>query len=233
MYPDIPKNNYKFIGLDSIKSRIDFKELKMLSLLGGEPLYEKKNFELLSHLLDIGNDQVFLSMITNGSVLLTDRQKRILSRFKNLNFSVSIDGTESVFDYLRFPLRWTDLMKNLIFFQEISNNVSSNYTLSNLYIFYHNQTKSWFDQNCIVFSLNPVYHPTWLQPRALSQEIKRVLKDTISTQDYNNFIGPIHTYLDQLNFESMLKNIQLQDKAKNIKMQDYLPELYQLISAGK
>lgn len=228
MFPDIPVNNYKFIDVEKIKQDVDFKELKMLSLLGGEPLYEKKNFELLEHLLELGNDQVFLSMITNGSVVLTDHQKRVLSRFKNLNFSVSIDGTERVFEYLRFPLQWRDLLKNLEFFREVSGNVSSNYTLSNLNIFYHSETKAWFDQNNIVFSVNPVYYPNWLQPRALSQEIKRVLKDRLDAVDYNTFIGPIHTDTDQKNYESMKENVGLQDQAKGIRIQDYLPDLVKM-----
>jgi sulfatase maturation enzyme AslB (radical SAM superfamily) len=224
----IPSQSYKFIDLDKIKQRIDFKELKMLSLLGGEPLYEKKNFELLEHLLDLGNDQIFLSIITNGSVRLSDYQKKVLARFKRLNFSVSIDGTESIFEYLRFPLRWDDLNKNLIFFKEISNNVSSNYTLSNLNILYHNQTKSWFDQNHMVFSVNPIYFPTWLQPRALSADIKKVLKEKLDFIDYNTFIGSMHTDTDQQNFESMLKNIQLQDSLKKISINDYLPDLVKM-----
>jgi MoaA/NifB/PqqE/SkfB family radical SAM enzyme len=55
----------------------------MLSLLGGEPLYEKKNFDLLEYILDLGNNDMFISIVTNGSVVLTDRQKRIFSKFKN------------------------------------------------------------------------------------------------------------------------------------------------------
>lgn len=229
LHPENPvQKNYKFIDINKIKQRIDFKELKMLSLLGGEPLYEKKNFDLLEHLLEIGNDQIFLSIITNGSVVLTDRQKNILSKFKRLNFSVSIDGVGPVFEYLRYPLRWNNLLTNLSFFQDISNNVSSNYTLSNLNIFYHDQTKSWFDQNNIVFSVNPIYYPLWLQPRSLSQDIKRVLKQKLNATDYNTFIGPIHTDTDQRNFLSMIKNIRLQDQAKGVSIDNYLPDLVKM-----
>ena len=39
--PEIQLNSYKFIDMDKIKTKVDFKELKMLSLIGGEPLYEK------------------------------------------------------------------------------------------------------------------------------------------------------------------------------------------------
>lgn len=227
--PTAPERKYKFVDLDLIKQRVDFADLKMLSLLGGEPFSEKKNFDLLEHIIDLGNTNIFLSMVTNGSVKLTTRQKNILSKFKNLNISISIDGTDKVFEYLRFPLQWNDLVDNLVFFKEITDNVSSNYTLSNLNILYHTQTIEWFDQNNIVYSINPIYHPAWLQPRALPENIKKILKEKLSKVDYNTFVGPIHTDLDMKKFNSMLEQIKIQDTAKKIRMQDYLPELYKLL----
>ena len=224
--PKIALSKYKFVDLDKVNAQIDFKELKMLSLIGGEPLYEKKNFDLLEHIIELGNTEIFLSMVTNGSVKLSTRQKQILSKFKNINFSVSIDGTESVFEYLRYPLKWADLKDNLKFFWEVSNNVSSNYTLSNLNILYHTRTLKWFDENNLVYSINPIYKPTWLQPRALPESIKKVLKQQLSATDYNTFIGPIHTEQDQRNFQLMLSQIKIQDTAKKIQMKDYLPELH-------
>jgi organic radical activating enzyme len=227
--PSVPRGKYQFVDLDKIKTKVDFKELKMLSLIGGEPLYEKKNFELLEHLVDIGNNAVFLSMVTNGSVKLTDRQKTVLSKFKNINFSISVDGTESVFEYLRFPLKWSDLTCNLDFFKEITDNISSNYTLSNLNVLYHNQTVEWFNKNNIVYSVNPIYIPSWLQPRALPTSVKQVLKQELNPVDYNTFIGPIHTDQDQQNFQTMLEQIKIQDTAKKIKMSEYLPKLHNLL----
>ena len=227
--PEIQLDSYKFIDIDKIKTKVDFKKLKMLSLIGGEPLYEKKNFDLLEHLVELGNTNVFLSMVTNGSVKLTPRQKQVLSKFKNINFSISIDGIESVFEYMRYPLKWTDLNNNLTFFRELTDNISSNYTLSNLNILYHNETIEWFDKNNIVYSVNPIYGPSWLQPRALPVSIKKLLKLQLSAVDYNTFIGPVHTDQDQRNFQLMLEQSKKQDTSKKIHMKDYLPELHSML----
>ena len=228
--PTAVQQKYKFIDIDYIKQKVDFKNLKMLSLIGGEPLYEKKNFDLLEYILELGNNQVFLSLVTNGSVPLTKKQKQILSKFKNVNFCLSIDGTESTFEYLRFPLKWDDLISNLTFFREVTDNISANYTLSNLNILNHNETVAWFNRQNIPYSNNPVYNPAWLQSRALPLEIKSVLKDRLSAQDYDMYIGNQHTEQDQQNFEQMLVEIKKQDSSKGISMADYLPELYKLIN---
>ena len=119
---------------------------------------------------------------------------------------------------------------NLDFFIEITDNISANYSLSNLNILYHNQTTEWFDKNNIVYSVNPIYTPAWLQPRALSESIKKVLKQQLSATDYNTAIGPIHSDQDQQNYQMMLKQMEIQDTAKKIKMADYLPELYNMLT---
>lgn len=225
----IPIKSYQFIDIDYVKQQVDFRELKMLSLIGGEPLYEKRNFELLEHILELGNNTVFLSMVTNGSVKLTSRQKTILSKFKNLNFCVSIDGTGPVFEYTRFPLKWQDLTDNLKFFRELTDNISSNYSLSNVNILYHNETVKWFNDTNLPFTTQPIYTPTWLQPRALSIQAKQVLKQQLNDVDYNAYIGDTHTAQDQQNFELFLKNIVKQDQAKNIHIRDYVPELADLV----
>ena len=221
-------DSYKKIDIAKIQQQVDFSKLIALSFIGGEPLYEKINFELLEHLIAIGNKQIFISMVTNGSVALSDKQKRILSKFKNLNFSVSIDGIGPVFEYLRYPLKWTVLQDNLTLFRQLTDNVSSNYTISNLNILYHPQTVEWFNQQNIVFSPNPIYNPDWLQPRALPTGIKQILKEKLDQVDYDAFIGNLHTDQDTLNFESMLENIRLQDRAKGIRINDYLPELVKM-----
>lgn len=228
--PSIPIKPLRVIDLEALKKRIDFKNLKMLSIIGGEPFYEKKNLDLLEYILELGNDSIFISAVTNGSVRLTERQKQVLSRFRNLNINISIDGVGPVFEYLRFPLEWDVLLENLAFFRSITDNISSTYTISNLNILYHTQTVKWFNENKVRFFNNPIYSPEWLQPRALPVDIKKMLKEKLSPDDYLAFIGDSHTERDQINFENFLIETKKQDIAKGIKMQDYLPELYDLLT---
>ena len=224
----IPIQKYQFIDLDRIFKSLDFSDLKTLTLLGGEPLYEKKNLLILKKLLELGNDKCFISMVTNGSVELSAEYKKILSKFKNLNFCVSIDGTGLVFEYIRFPLDWNTLEKNLGFFRELTDLVSANYSLSNLNVLYHNQTVAWFESQKMKYANNPIYHPEWLQPRALPKSVKKHLKSVLNNVDYSTYIGD-HNELDDQNFQEFRRQISIQDHAKKIHIKNYLPELYTLI----
>jgi len=227
--PKLEIKKYQFIDLDKVYQEIDFSSLVTLTLLGGEPLYERKNFQILEKLLELGNERCFISMVTNGSVALSEDYKKILSKFKNLNFCVSIDGTGSVFEYVRYPLAWDLLESNLKFFRELTDLVSANYTLSNLNVLYHNESVAWFNEQKIEYANNPIYRPAWLQPRALPQHVKQHLKTVLSPVDYATYIGDTHTDADQANFEEFLKQIKRQDQLKGISIKHYLPELCELI----
>jgi sulfatase maturation enzyme AslB (radical SAM superfamily) len=191
-------------------------------------LYEKNNFDLLEHLLDIGNDTIFLSIVTNGSVKLTEKQKSILSSFKNINFCVSIDGIGSVFEYLRYPLKWAALEKNLELFNTITENISVSYTISNTNVWYHRDTVDWFNKNNLKFINNIVYGPEYFRPSALSLPIKQRLADRLEPNDYQSFIGT-HCSRDQANYVKFKLEIQKQDTLKNISIHTFLPEFADLL----
>lgn len=225
MSGNFPIRSYSFIDIAEVKKNVDFKKLVALSLIGGEPLYEKKNFDLLEHILDLGNKSIFISVVTNGSVPLSSRQKHVLSQFKNLNFSVSIDGTERVFEYMRYPLQWNELLTNLKFFKEITDNISSNYTLSNLNVLYHNETVKWFNDNKIPYANNPIMRPSWLRPHSLPESVKQVLKTKLNSVDYQTYIHKGNQDQDNQNYTKLCEEIYKQDQAKGINIIDYLPEL--------
>jgi hypothetical protein len=81
------KINYNKIDQNEIE-KINWKDIKQLSFVGGEPLLEKLNFEILDRLAETNNTECFISIVTNGSCELTSGQGQTLSKFKNLNVSV-------------------------------------------------------------------------------------------------------------------------------------------------
>lgn len=218
----IPIKKYSFIDVEQIKTQVDFKNLKILSLLGGEPLLEKNNFLFLQHLIDVGNTDVFVTVITNGSVRLSEKHVLMFSAFPNLNFCISIDGVGPVFEYLRWPLKWSNLVENLDQYRSITKNVSVSYTISNLNILYHSKTIAWFRENNLAWNHNVVYGPSYFRPSVLPQEAKKIIKNLLSPQEFNAFVG--NNNVDQSLWQQFQQKIASQDKAKGISIRDYLPE---------
>jgi organic radical activating enzyme len=221
----------KSMTKEMIDSNLNFKELITLNFVGGEPLYEKLNFYILEQLLEAGNTNCFISVTTNGSVDLNSTNKDLLKKFKNVNFSVSIDGIGSEFEYLRFPLKWNDLLNNLEFFRTITNNVNVSSTTSNMNMLTFHKTQNWFKEQGLKYHYNPVISPVYFRPGALPQKIKEQIVATKSytKEECDFFFGQPHTSKDDLDFLDCIKVIKEQDRVKGICIKDYMPEFYQLI----
>jgi hypothetical protein len=202
----------------SIDQKINYTTARLITFRGGEPLLSKTNFHILEQLIKADNTNCFISFQTNGSITPTADQEILLKHFKNLNFSFSIDGVGPVFEYLRYPLKWKDLEDNIAWCHQRNIMVSANYTVSNLNVFYHQQTISWFGQNNINYQLNPVYDPAWFRPSTLPRVVKNQIDfDFINHDD------------DEKNYAVFKSKLAAQDSWKGISLKDYLPELSNLL----
>ena len=206
------------ISNNDVDLEIDYNTARMITFRGGEPLLSKTNFSILQKLIWADNTECFISFQTNGSITPTAEQESILQHFKNLNFSFSIDGIGPVFEYLRYPLKWSDIEKNIAWCHQRDIMVSVNYTLSNLNVLYHEKTQAWFVAHNINYVISPVYEPAWFSPSALPGWVK----DGI---DFNF----INHHNDDENYAVFRSKIAEQDAWKNISMRDYLPELADLL----
>lgn len=207
----------KKIISDKILDSIDWSKVKILTFVGGEPLFEKRNLDILEK-LSLINPNCFISFVTNGSVKLTDHQTTIFKRFKNLNICLSIDGIQKQFEYIRYPLKWDDLLENIKNYRNIGAHLSVSFTISNLNILYYNEIVNWFDEQKLQYNHNLVTFPAHFNIEVLPEKIKKKL--------------PLVKNVNHFNHELFLKfanEITEQDKIKNISIKNYLPELYHVI----
>lgn len=217
--------NYKQLDID--KLNLDFKNIKELSFVGGEPFLEKKNFSILEKLLP-HNNKCFINIVTNGSVKLTDNQIYVLKQFENLNLCFSIDGTEKAFEYLRYPIIWDDLISNLDAAREITNNISVSAMISNLSIFYYSEMVDFFQLQKINYLFKPIEHPVIFNPGNLPNKIKQyIINKNYKHQDQvTNFLSLSN--LTENSWSLFKSEIEYQDNLKNISINDYIPDLAKL-----
>jgi hypothetical protein len=211
-----------------LDSTVDYSTAVSMGFRGGEPLLSDNTWHVLEKLLQADNTSCFVNFTTNGSIPLTNQQKNIISKFKNVNFNFSIDGVGSVFEYLRYPLQWQDLERNLQYCRDNNIMISATYTISNLNILYHLQTKSWFENNQIIYSQNPVYFPAHFRPAALPKKIKDQIRQQ-QNETTTDFLLGSHTPEDDEHYELFKHNIAQQDAWKGIQIKNYLPELVNLV----
>ena len=220
------KKNWKILP-GQTAGWINYSGAKSLSFRGGEPFLSDTNFYILEQLIKHNNTDCFVSFVTNGSFSLNARQKEILAKFKNLNFCFSIDGIGPVFEYLRWPLKWTDIENNIAWCRANNVQVSVSYTLSNMNLLYHTTTIQWFKDHNINYLVNPVYSPAHFRPQSLPSAVKQHLAQRLDGDATQSWLT--HAPNDDNWFRKFQIEIAKQDSMKNIAIQDYLPEFVALL----
>jgi hypothetical protein len=210
-----------------VDKKINYSTAKSVGFRGGEPFMSKTNFYILEKLAKAGNYNCFISFTTNGSFELTNKQISLIKQFPNMNFCFSIDGIESVFEYIRYPLKFDQIKKNIEFCQTHNIIASVSYTLSNLNILYHNQTVDWFNKHNLKYIVNPVYSPSCFSPSSLPDHVKQQIKQSLPVELQS--LVDSHLPQHDQNFEKFKQEIAKQDSWKNIQLKYYLPELAELL----
>lgn len=226
-----PKNKKRIpimMEAESKAIKIDYATAKFITFTGGESTMIRTHWDIVEKLVDVGNTNCCISFVTNGSFLLSRRQKELLSKFKYVSICFSIDGVGPVFEYLRYPLSWTQLLANIKWAKDQNYMVSVSYTISNLNILYHEQTVAWFKENNLPYIENPIYRPSYFSPSALPKSIKDKILEQSNNSIAQTFLTR-HTLGDQAQYQEFLAEIHRQDRLKQISINDYLPEFVALM----
>lgn len=212
------------ITAQNLEDKINYKTAQAISFRGGEPFLSDSNFQILEKLIDNNNTGCFISFVTNGSFKLSKRHKQILKCFSKVNFCFSIDGTDSVFDYIRYPLNFEQIKENIALCWQNNIAPSVSYTLSNINILYHSRTVDWFNKQKLPYLVNPVYNPLCFAPDALPTAIKQYIHQNYNHPEIEKYLLT-HSNNNDTEFSACMQELQKQDSWKNIRIGDYLPEL--------
>jgi len=199
-------------------------------LLGGEPLLQKQNQELLSR---IGNANI--QLLTNLSVdLINNKIFNILKQNNNVVWNVSFETIKDRFEYVRHGAQWEIFLKNLRMVSKISRYgigaqpVYCTYSAFNLVEFYDFiETEGYFNN----VHWQNLTHPDVLDVFNLPRELKNLAVEEIDRcllkykkYDFSTLINIKNRLIESedinysqklLDFNTNLENNQLKDKKYN------------------
>lgn len=198
---------------------IDYSSAAYVSFVGGEPLLEKETINILSKL----NHNCHISIVTNGSVI-NNKILEVLARFKNIDICISIDGTNKLFEYLRYPLQWDTIVTNIEQFRNVTDQVGVSFTISNLNIMYYDAITKWFDDNGLRYTNNVVEYPRYFSPSALPRHVKDQIINKSNSSYVRNLLSD-HNDDHDIWFAEAQSKLQYQDTLKGISMEVYNAEL--------
>jgi len=178
-------------------------QLKHVYLAGGEPLLMKENLEFLELLKQV-NPDVNLRINTNLSKVDTNIFN-IISTFKNVHWTVSVESMDNEFEYIRYGGAWQDFLDNLSTIKQFDHKITFNmlhFLLNHVSIF-----------NCVDFLKSQGFHnnsfvigalgtPLYLNIRHLPNNVLNSVKQTVSDRIAEN-----PGYLLENSYQNMLTHL--------------------------
>jgi MoaA/NifB/PqqE/SkfB family radical SAM enzyme len=214
-------------------------QLKHVYLAGGEPLLMKENLEFLQ-LLKETNPEVNLRINTNLSKVDTGIFD-LVCEFKNVHWIVSVETTESEYEYIRYGGVWKDFLTNLEIIKNLRHKISFNmiYFILNYQSIFDcvDYLKSLgFHQNSFIIGalLKPEYLNIRNLPSHVLSHVKEILEDKINERPgflLENGYRNILEYIDQpikKNLSELFRQLELMDQRRGLDSSKIFRELYAL-----
>lgn len=155
---------------------------KLIKFGGGEPMLLKQHKELLLFLKE-NNPTCDIKYITNANNI-TQEYIDLWQDFPKIRFTLSIDSIKDRVEYLRWPVKWDHLIKNIKMLKQLKTkpSIAVNYTITLFNILYVNDDLNWFlshldELGISHFNASHVWEwPPFLHPGLLPDEIKETIK---------------------------------------------------------
>lgn len=217
--------------------------VKRIDFSGGEPFYVKNHKKIIAHLVETGlSCNQILHYNTNGTIYPKD-QIEILNNFKFIDISISIDGVNEKFEYIRHPAKFSEVDKNIDDFCQTrdKNNkkwsLQATLTISAFNIWDFVETFEYCRSKTLSVFLNFVHDGRGI--KILPIELKNKIIERLLNHDsrYADWIHHREIVINYLNNHSFSKiqwklfwrEVSQRDKFRKESFKDTFPDYYREI----
>lgn len=216
---------------------LDLSDLRFLYFNGGEPLLTQDHSEILKRISQSKQlADLKVSYNTNGSVMPDSDVIELWKQCQEITVNISIDGTGSVFEYVRYPLSWVSVQENISKLAHLTDvnliiNISVTVGLHNLLDIV--DIENWFNQTR---SIDPARFGDFcvhtchgvLSLENSEPELKSYFRDYLNSLS-NPWAPALSNALDQVNKDpgSWTAWLEKLDQRRGLDWKISLPRLYQ------
>jgi hypothetical protein len=223
---------------DRIKEIIDFSKLKTISFAnGGETLKSDTHLKFLREINNQGNlKNIKLFYVSNGSIKPNEETIHYWKQAKEVNLSISIDGINEQFEYLRWPLQFSQVEDNLkyILSLDIPGLLAFSYAVTPFNAFYHDRYVDWSKEffkdyyktlkNLSI--VEPFSHPFGTSGTINMNCVPPKLRFAIIKKfGANHQISKLVESFDSMRYQNFINYIELQDQRRGLNFREVFPEI--------
>jgi hypothetical protein len=236
-YQDIGLIDLSDNKMERILEIIEKYNYTTVSLLGGEPFYDKVTFRMIDQLINRGlSKKLKLYFTTNTTNINPAKIEKIQNNFKDFEIDCSIDGVGEVNDYLRYPSRWDQILNGISILRNLNQPFNIRTAFSNLALLRYPDLILWCLENNIKnIYLCSVDDPEIMNPQRLPLGLAESLRkkyEVLAKLDVNNTTKMsiqaatgYATNLDETGFSKSLEFFRKHDQHRGNNLVEVFPEL--------
>ena len=219
---------------ETIKKTVDFNNIRMINFLGGEPLKTDTHLKVLGLIKDPA--KVELVYVTNGSIFPSQEILDFWRKFKVVQISISIDGTDDHFNYLRWPLQWDQVTKNLIEYAKLEQSkfkINTSFIITPFNILYQDQYKKWAVD---FFAGTNIRGEDWFQnPWPVSGTINlecvsdKLKQAVLSKYGCDSKVYRLIQPFNEVKYQTFIEYVNTHDQHRNLVWKNTFPEVADLL----
>ena len=211
----------------------DFTNVRSVTLLGGEPLYNPECFGLLEKIYQATNGDCEIGITTNSTIPIDFKKFPFLEKFRSIILALSIDATGKAAEFIRTGCDWDRVVSVIDSYQNKNITLAYHLTHSVLNMFTAADTRRWLEARGIPStSLTTfVIEPEYLSFKILTDQEKsryaELAKNTGSQYIHDRMT--LDSY-DPEQREKFFAYMEHTRRFHGMDWQEYLPELYDFMN---
>lgn len=181
-------------------------DVEYIDIFGAEPMLLARLFDILEYCAESGMAQHQRLHINTNGTIWNPRYIDTLTRFKEVQLDISIDGVDQQFDYIRYGETWETMDRNLQRYQDwaaANPNIILRVcvTICSLNAYYLPDIFDYFYQRQVGTFINLVHKPDYLNVRTLPEPVKFQIHRKLSAwtggdEHQRNFIDQLLRFID-------------------------------------
>lgn len=154
---------------------------RVLSVLGGEPMYNRRLLQLLNGIPQDQAKTMMLHLVTNGTTSDPEWQQT-LSRFRLVRLMFSVDAVGELYNYMRHGADWSQTVANI---QQLTSlrtvKPVVHCVVQNLNIAQLGPLINWASQQQLYLQFDLLQQPAWLQINCLPKPAQQQALDAVES----------------------------------------------------
>jgi sulfatase maturation enzyme AslB (radical SAM superfamily) len=209
--------------------------IEVLNFTGGETLLQTQVHDLIDYLIDRDlAKNITISLLTNASKYPKKLVEKF-KKFKDVLYTISIDGVGAVIEYQRRRAVWSEVEQNAI---KLWNNMSGvvNYVLTAVNVFSFLDFVDWVSKHninrvyiSIVFDRTKHLSVSVIPPELKDPLLTKLRTAVYTNEYYNGLVEQVINILESTPYEPQLldkfvQSIIIEDKVSKRSLSEVVPE---------